>query len=94
MLPMDPRFYKALLDRVSDGVYFVNMERRILSWNEGAYRLTGYKADEVVGQCCPDGILCHVDDAGHGLCSVMVALWRQVSPTEDRTRNRSSYLTA
>lgn len=72
MLPQkgisDENFYKAFLDRVSDGLLFVDRERRILFWNEGAYRLTGYKAEEVVGQCCPFGPLCHVDEIGKGLC--------------------------
>ena len=68
MNPTDPGFYKALLDHVSDGVYFVDLDRRILYWNEGACRLTGYKADEIVGRCCPDDGLCHVDNEGHRLC--------------------------
>lgn len=68
-LPLDPNFHKTLLDRVSDGVYFVDTERRILFWNEGAYRLTGYKAEEAVGRCCPEGVLCHINDAGDGLCT-------------------------
>ena len=34
--PTDPAFYKDLLDRMSDGVYFVDRERRILYWNQGA----------------------------------------------------------
>ena len=32
----DPEFYKELLDHMSDGVYFVDRERRIQYWNEGA----------------------------------------------------------
>ena len=63
-----PSFYKELLDNLSDGVYFVDRERRILYWNEGAYRLTGYKADEMTGRFCHDNILCHVDYAGRALC--------------------------
>lgn len=63
-----PSFYKELLDNLSDGVYFVDRERRILYWNEGAFRLTGYKAEELLGKCCQDNILCHVDYAGHELC--------------------------
>jgi diguanylate cyclase (GGDEF)-like protein/PAS domain S-box-containing protein len=68
MTPVDPDFYKDLLDHMSDGVYFVDRERRILYWNQGAVRLTGYKADEVVGRLCQDDILCHMDAAGHRLC--------------------------
>jgi len=63
-----PSFYKELLDNLSDGVYFVDRERKILYWNEGAHRLTGYTADEMVGRFCQDNILCHVDYAGRGLC--------------------------
>jgi diguanylate cyclase (GGDEF)-like protein/PAS domain S-box-containing protein len=66
--PTDPNIYKVLLDHVSEGVYIVDLNRRILYWNEGAYRLTGYKAEEVVGRGCPDGGLCHVDREGHRTC--------------------------
>jgi PAS domain-containing protein len=33
-------FYRELLDHLNDGVYFVDRERRIHYWNEGARRLT------------------------------------------------------
>jgi diguanylate cyclase (GGDEF)-like protein/PAS domain S-box-containing protein len=64
----DPGFYKELLDHMSDGVYFVDRDRCIQYWNEGAYRLTGYQAKDVVGRRCQDNILCHVDYAGKRLC--------------------------
>ena len=56
--------YKELLDRMSDGVYFVDRNRRIQYWNEGAARLTGYKADEVIGRSCLDNALCQMDALG------------------------------
>ncbi len=66
--PIDPNTYKALLDHVSDGVYIVDLDRRILYWNEGACHQTGYSSDEVVGQHCPEGGLCHVDVDGLKMC--------------------------
>lgn len=66
--PIDPSVYKALLDQVSDGVYIVDLSRRILYWNEGAFRQTGYEAHEIVGRRCPEDGLCHVDAAGHRMC--------------------------
>ena len=66
--PIDPNVYKALLDHVSDGVYIVDLSRRILYWNEGAFRQTGYEAHEIVGRRCPEDGLCHVDTAGHRMC--------------------------
>ena len=68
MVPADPGFYKGLLDHIRDGVYFVNPDRKILYWSEGACRLTGFKAEEVVGKHCQEGILCHVDSSGRNLC--------------------------
>jgi diguanylate cyclase (GGDEF)-like protein/PAS domain S-box-containing protein len=68
MAEISPDLYKELLDRMSDGVYFVDRDRRILYWNEGATRLTGYKPEEIVGLFCQDNTLCHVDGAGNQLC--------------------------
>jgi diguanylate cyclase (GGDEF)-like protein/PAS domain S-box-containing protein len=68
MIPSDPGFYKELLDQMRDGVYFVDRDRRILYWNEGAFRMSGYSAQELVGRFCHDNILCHVDYEGKRLC--------------------------
>ena len=65
---VDKEFFLDLLDQMSDGVYFVTVDRRITYWNGGAERMTGYSAEEVVGRSCADGILRHVNDAGRQLC--------------------------
>jgi diguanylate cyclase (GGDEF)-like protein/PAS domain S-box-containing protein len=62
-------FYEKLLDNMHDGVYFVNRERKITYWNDGAQRLSGYAAGEAVGKSCPDNFLGHVDESGKPLCS-------------------------
>jgi len=61
-------FLQTVLDDVSDGVYFLDTERRILFWNRGAERLTGFSREEVLGRHCSDNILNHVDEAGNQLC--------------------------
>lgn len=61
-------FYKNLLDNLYDGVYFLDRDRRITYWNKGAERITGYSGDEVLGSCCRDNILMHVDRNGTCLC--------------------------
>jgi diguanylate cyclase (GGDEF)-like protein/PAS domain S-box-containing protein len=53
---------------MSDGVYFVDRDRRILYWNEGAFRMSGYSPQELLGRYCHDDILCHVDYQGKLLC--------------------------
>jgi diguanylate cyclase (GGDEF)-like protein/PAS domain S-box-containing protein len=62
-------FYEKLLDTLHDGVYFVNRERSITYWNEGAERLAGYSAGEAIGKGCCDNILEHIDENGKSLCS-------------------------
>jgi diguanylate cyclase (GGDEF)-like protein/PAS domain S-box-containing protein len=61
-------FYRDLLDRLDDGVYFVDRDRRLLFWNRAAEELTGFTRSEVVGRGCPDNILCHADVNGRVLC--------------------------
>jgi diguanylate cyclase (GGDEF)-like protein/PAS domain S-box-containing protein len=62
-------FYKELLEHISDGVYFLDRDRRIQYWNEAAFRLTGYKAEELVGHFCPDDHLCCEKEVeGERLC--------------------------
>lgn len=62
-------FYQSLLDNLYDGVYFMDRDRRILYWNKGAQRITGFSAEEVVGTCCWDNILMHTDGEGNHLCT-------------------------
>jgi PAS domain S-box-containing protein len=59
-----PSFREKLLDSLFDGVYFVDRERRIRYWNQGAEHLTGYSASEAVGKYCFDNFLVHVDAGG------------------------------
>ena len=58
------RIYKRLLDNLRDGVYFVDLERRITFWSKGAERLTGFTSAEVTGRHCWDSLLSHVDAQG------------------------------
>lgn len=62
-------FYRNLLDNLYDGVYFVDRGRTISYWNKGAERLSGFAADEVLGSCCRDNILVHMDHQGRMLCA-------------------------
>lgn len=57
-----------IFENVSDGVYCVDRERKILYWNKKSEEITGYEAKEVLGTRCQDNILKHVDDKGTELC--------------------------
>ena len=58
-----------ILDSISDGVYAVDRERRITYWSRAAERITGFRAQDLLGKRCFDNILAHVDDDGLPLCS-------------------------
>ena len=60
-------FYSKILDNISSGVYFVDKERTITYWNKGAERLSGFKADDVIGTKC-SSFLNHTDEKGNELC--------------------------
>ncbi len=72
-----PEFYKAILDQLCDGIYFVDQDRAITYWNKGAERITGYAADAVLGRRCPDNLLMHVDELGDRLCNCSRCPFRQ-----------------
>jgi len=59
---------QGIMDSLSDGVYVCDLERRITYWSKSAERITGWKAEEVVGRRCCDNVLCHIDKDSHRLC--------------------------
>lgn len=58
----------AILDHTTEGIYVTDLDCRILFWNAAAERITGWKAEEVVGRPCSEDILMHVDHQGRRLC--------------------------
>jgi diguanylate cyclase (GGDEF)-like protein/PAS domain S-box-containing protein len=61
--------FKSIVDNIYEGVYFVDLDRRIIYWNRGAERITGFTAAEMVGKFCADNLLVHVDELGRCLCT-------------------------
>ena len=60
--------YKSLIENISDGLYLVDHNRKIIYWNQVAEKITGYRSEEVLGRRCRDNILIHVDKDGKSLC--------------------------
>jgi two-component system, cell cycle response regulator len=57
----DPEVYRAVLDSVTSGVYLVDRTGKIMLWNTGAERITGYLRQDVVGRPSLDDFLGHLD---------------------------------
>ena len=63
-----------IIGNLNDGIYIVDKNRRIIYWNDAAERISGFKAEELVGVSCSENILCHVDDNGTHLCTCFCPL--------------------
>jgi diguanylate cyclase (GGDEF)-like protein/PAS domain S-box-containing protein len=61
--------HEVVLDQLRDGVYFVDRQKRITYWNQGAERITGYSRAEVLGKVFDDDLLGHVDKKGLAMFS-------------------------
>lgn len=66
--------YNALLDNLNEGVCIVDRDQRIIAWNRGAERITGYSAAEVLGKSCTESFLVHMDSNGSFLFDTACAL--------------------
>lgn len=71
-----------VLDSIFDGVYIVDRERRIIFWNRAAEEMTGYQKKEVMGRCCHDSMLNHIDEQGTMLCFTACPLARAIQTGE------------
>ena len=81
--PLRPVAPRPFLEATSEAVYVVDRQRRVTHWNPAAEQLTAYRADEVIGRHCREGILNHVDDRGVLLCASrcpLLATIRQGQP--------------
>jgi diguanylate cyclase (GGDEF)-like protein/PAS domain S-box-containing protein len=68
VMMMDPMKNPELVDSLIDGVYYVDLDRKITAWNKAAERISGFSRLEVLGVSCADGILEHSDNEGRRLC--------------------------
>ncbi len=77
--PTDNDIHKTIVENLADGVYLVDLGRKITYWNRGAERISGHSADDVVGHRCFENILGHVDAQGNSLCRTACPLAQTMS---------------
>ena len=64
ILDTDKQFLETILSSIADGVFTVDREWRITSFNRAAERITGISASQAIGQRCSD--VFHADICEHG----------------------------
>jgi len=60
--------FSDLIQHLFEGVYIVDQSRKIVFWNSGSEKITGYKSEEVLNKHCYSNILKHVTEDGKELC--------------------------
>ena len=76
--------YLDIINNLRDGIYFVDVNRRILFWNKAAERITGYTAEEIEGKQCQHSNLNHIDEEGRPLCIVGCPLFSTLKDGKQR----------
>ncbi|WP_432821358.1 diguanylate cyclase domain-containing protein [Trichloromonas sp.] len=79
-----------LIENLHDGIYFVDLERKIFRWNKAAETISGYPESRVLGSRCADDLLMHVDSDGNKLCLGMCPLAQTMN--DGKTREAEVYL--
>src|SRR6201996_7515146 len=66
---LEAEVFRRVVEEMQVGVYFTDRTRKIVFWNSGAERITGFLSQEVVGRCCRDEILMHCDHKEMVVCA-------------------------
>jgi diguanylate cyclase (GGDEF)-like protein/PAS domain S-box-containing protein len=59
--------YRMVLDSLPVAVCAVDREGKVILWNEGAERVTGYLRQDVLGRMCTEAFLEHADEGNNPL---------------------------
>jgi diguanylate cyclase (GGDEF)-like protein/PAS domain S-box-containing protein len=82
--------FKEILNGLADGVYFVDVERHITFWSQGAERITGYPEEEALGIACAHRLLGPLDTTGRNLCEAACPLAATLA--DGLARNTEAFL--
>lgn len=91
-----PEIFRNVLESLQTGVYFVDREQKILFWNDGAEKITGYRSHEVVGAFCREDQIARGDGSRNFLpdaAEALVSVLRDGKPTIAKVslRHRDGY---
>jgi diguanylate cyclase (GGDEF)-like protein/PAS domain S-box-containing protein len=78
--------YQEILNSLQDGIFFVDRDRVIVFWGNGAERVSGYSRLYMLGKCCRDTLM-HIDENGQSLCETNCPLaftMQDGQPREER----------
>lgn len=60
---LGPDVFAAVVDRIETGVYAIDIHQKIVYWNYGAEKITGFLSQDMLGRTCGSNVV--VEEAGH-----------------------------
>jgi PAS domain S-box-containing protein len=57
----DPEIFRTILENIQTGVYVVDREQKIVFWNVGAERITGFLRQDMVWRFCRENLFASKD---------------------------------
>jgi diguanylate cyclase (GGDEF)-like protein/PAS domain S-box-containing protein len=63
-----PHVFQTLVDRMETGVYAVDAQQRIVYWNQGAEKVTGFLSQEMLGRVCGSNLVVEQLEHNPALC--------------------------
>src|SRR4051812_15227466 len=63
----DSELFRNVLEGLHTGVYVVDRNRKVLFWNDGAERITGYLRQDMMGRQADGNFLTQMDSDGNEL---------------------------
>lgn len=79
--------FKKLFESFHEGIYIVDVNRKILYFNPAASKISGFSQNEMIKSFCYDDLLGHVDDKGSNLCKEGCPLVDSIKNNEIRDCN-------
>ena len=64
-----PEIFQAIVDRIETGVYVLDLNQKVMYWNYGAQKITGFLSQEMLGRACGEHILVEHDEHNPVVCA-------------------------
>ncbi len=80
---MKKEYYEQIVGRIFDGVYVTDINRKIVFWNRGAKRISGFTFKEMKGKICSMNGLCHITENGESACKDNCPLKKAISENKE-----------
>src|SRR5579859_8152166 len=74
MIAPDPELHREILEGLHNGVYVTDRGGKILFWNDGAERITGYLRQDMMGRPSQGNFLGQMDGEGNELADTLSPL--------------------